>query len=74
MKNCGQTNLFEHLWDIDTKQLAEVSILCKKKKRESKQLSSLLNKLVCTEKFAENNNGVRKTTLKKCKFIKNFIN
>ena len=62
MKNCGQTNLFEHLWDIDTKQLAEVSILCKKKKkkRESKQLSSLLNKLVCTEKFAENNNGVKK--------------
>lgn len=61
MKNCGQTNLFEHLWDIDTKQLAEVSILCKKKKkRESKQLSSLLNKLVNTEKFAENNNGVKK--------------
>ena len=68
MKNCGQTNLFEHLWDIDTKQLAEVSILCKKKKkkkkkkkeRESKQLSSLLNKLVCTKKFAENNNGVKK--------------
>lgn len=61
MKNCGQTNLFEHLWDIDTKQLAEVSILCKKKKkRESKQLSSLLNKLVNTEKFAENNNGVQK--------------
>ena len=59
MKNCGQTNLFEHLWDIDTKQLAEVSILCKKKK-ESKQLSSLLNKLVCTKKFAENNNGVKK--------------
>lgn len=61
MKNCGQTNLFEHLWDIDTKQLAEVSILCKKKKkRESKQLSSLLHKLVNTEKFAENNNGVKK--------------
>lgn len=64
MKNCGQTNLFEHLWDIDTKRLAEVSILCKKKKNkkkgESKQLSSLLNKLVNTEKFAENNNGVKK--------------
>ena len=67
-------NIYEILTQNSSQKLVFYVKKKKKKERESKQLSSLLNKLVNTEKFAENNSGVKKLHKKKCKFMKNFIN